>query len=116
MNDCVFCKIVAGEIPSNKVYEDDHVVAFKDLHPVAPVHVLIVPKAHFDDIHAMASSEAGREAMDHIMCALPAIVEAVGLKDSGFRLINNCGEAAGQTVMHVHIHLVGGVELGPRIL
>lgn len=116
MKDCIFCKIVRGELPSKKVYEDDHVLAFEDLQPVAPVHVLIVPKAHYPDLLTMSGQAEGRRHLDKLHEALPAIAQALGLEDKGFRLINNCGEDAGQTVMHVHFHLIGGLPLGPRIL
>ena len=116
MKDCIFCKIVRGELPSKKVYEDDHVLAFEDLQPVAPVHVLIVPKTHYPDLLTMSSQAEGRRHLDKLYQALPAIAQALGLEDKGFRLINNCGEDAGQTVMHVHFHLIGGLPLDPKIL
>ncbi|HPX93759.1 MAG TPA: histidine triad nucleotide-binding protein [Bacillota bacterium] len=116
MEDCIFCKIIEGTIPSAKVFENDDVVAFKDLNPVAPVHVLIVPKNHFSDLYEMSSTPQGLEILTRLYRAFPEIVRACGLESAGFRLINNCGEDAGQTVMHVHFHLIGGLELGPRII
>ncbi|HNZ63671.1 MAG TPA: histidine triad nucleotide-binding protein [Bacillota bacterium] len=116
MDDCIFCKIVRGEIPSSKVYEDEHVLAFKDLHPVSPVHVLIVPKRHFDNLCEMSGDEEGLDALRFIYQALPEIVRLVGLQGKGFRLINNCGASAGQSVMHTHFHLIGGRPLGAKIL
>lgn len=116
MDDCIFCKIARGEIPSRKVYEDDHVVAFWDLAPVAPIHILIVPKAHYPNLYEMTGHPEGLLALDRLHRALPEVIRASGLSDKGFRLINNCGENAGQTVMHVHYHLIGGMELGPRII
>lgn len=116
MEDCIFCKIVKGEIPSNKIYEDEHLLAFHDISPQAPVHVLIVPKAHYEDLYLMAGKDEGRKALNKVMEALPLIVREAGLSEEGFRLINNCGKNAGQTVMHVHFHLIGGVALGPKIL
>ncbi len=116
MEHCVFCKIIKGEIPSTKIYEDEHVLAFKDLHPVSPVHVLIVPKNHFDNLHIMSSEEEGLDALRYIYQALPEIVRLVGLEEKGFRLINNCGAAAGQSVMHTHFHLIGGRPLGMKII
>ncbi len=116
MENCVFCKIVRGEIPSKKVYEDDDVLAFKDLHPVSPVHVLIISKIHFNNLHEMASSEEGLAALNAMFRALPEIARLAGLEEKGFRLINNCGASAGQSVMHTHFHLIGGRSLGTKIL
>ncbi len=116
MEDCVFCKIVAGEIPSKKIYEDEDVLAFEDLNPVAPVHVLLVPKRHYPNLLDMSADPVGRESLKKVHKALPAVVRSCGLEEQGFRLINNCGEDAGQTIMHVHFHLIGGLPLGPRIL
>ena len=99
MSDCIFCKIAAGEIPSNKVYEDDKMIAFKDLEPAAPVHVLLVPKTH----------------ADNVMKAEPALVGYMlgkVAKEDGFRLIINTGKDGGQTVQHLHIHLIGGKAMG----
>lgn len=112
---CLFCKIISGEIPSTVVYEDDHVFCFKDIHPVAPVHVLIVPKTHFEDILSLTESSEGRKAYEDILMALPEIVDITGCSD-GFRFINNCREDGGQSVMHVHFHLIGGRKLGEKIL
>jgi histidine triad (HIT) family protein len=116
MDNCIFCKIVQGDIPSKKVYEDENVLAFNDLHPVSPVHVLIIPKVHFENVHAMSASEEGLAALNAMFRALPEIVRIVGLEEKGFRLINNCGIAAGQSVMHAHFHLIGGRSLGTKIL
>lgn len=116
MGDCIFCKIARKEIPSNTVYEDEHLIAFHDIAPQAPVHILIVPKLHYETLYAMTDSEKGQAALLKVMAALPAIVREAGLVDDGFRLINNCGKNAGQTVMHVHFHLIGGVALGEKIL
>jgi histidine triad (HIT) family protein len=102
--DCLFCKIAAGEIDSKRVYEDDRVVAFRDINPAAPVHVLVVPREHVSRI-----SEAGEEHAEligRLHLAAGKIAEAEGLKD--YRLVINCGEGAGQSVFHVHLHLLGG--------
>ena len=107
MSDCIFCKIAAGEIPSNKVYEDDKMVAFKDLEPAAPVHVLLVPKAHADNVMAADPALVG-----YMLGKAGEIAEKLGVKDSGFRLIVNTGKDGGQTVQHLHIHLVGGKAMG----
>ena len=102
---CIFCDIVEGKIPSTKVFENDKVLAFKDINPATPVHVLIVPKKHFDDILDMSSSAEGKEALGDVLDAIPEVVKATGI-DEGFRVINNCREFGGQTVKHVHFHIV----------
>ena len=113
MEDCIFCKIIAGEIPSSKVYEDETVYAFRDINPQAPVHVVIVPKQHI--ACACEISEENSFAVSKIFEAIPKIAKAEGLSN-GFRVINNCGEDGGQTVMHLHFHLVGGKKLGENIV
>ena len=113
MNDCLFCKIIAGEIPSTKVYEDDKVFAFRDINPQAPVHVLVLPKEHMDSANAITAENVGNVAA--VFEAIPKIAAAEGLTD-GYRVINNCGAAAGQTVMHIHFHLIGGRKLGEKIV
>ncbi|MBQ8228214.1 MAG: histidine triad nucleotide-binding protein [Clostridia bacterium] len=103
--DCLFCKIIAGEIPSSKIYEDDTVFAFNDIDPQAPVHVLIVPKVHIasaDDIN-----EKNSDVIAHIFEVAAKIAKEKGLSD-GYRIVNNCGDQAGQTVKHIHFHLMGG--------
>lgn len=112
---CLFCDIVAGKIPSTKVYENDKVLAFKDINPQMPIHVLVVPKKHFDDILDMASSDEGKEALGDVLQAIPKVVEATGAQE-GFRVINNCKEYAGQTVMHVHFHILGGAKFTEHIV
>ena len=107
--DCIFCKIVAGEIPSNKVYEDDTVLAFKDLNPTAPVHILIIPKTHFES--AADIDESNSAVIAHIFEVAAVIAKEQGL-DDGFRIVNNCGELGGQTVKHLHFHLLGGRAFG----
>ena len=102
--DCIFCKIAAGEIPSTKVYEDDTVVAFNDLDPQAPVHVLIIPKEH------IASAAEINESNSAVVAHIFEVAEK-GLKD-GFRIVNNCGDSAGQSVKHLHFHLMGGRDFG----
>lgn len=111
--DCLFCRIIAGEIPSSKVYEDEYVLAFRDINPQAPVHILVVPKAHI----CCASAVDGSNSAYVAKCfeAIAKIAEAEGLTN-GYRVINNCGEDGGQTVMHLHFHLVGGVKLSETIL
>lgn len=105
--DCVFCKIISGDIPSSKVYEDEWVVAFKDLEPQAPVHVLIVPKEHIASATEITAENSFLIAK--VFEAAAKIAKEMDLKD-GFRIVNNCGEKAGQTVMHIHFHMMAGRE------
>lgn len=106
MNDCLFCKIINGSIPSNKVYEDDLIYAFTDIAPVAPSHVVIVPKVHIDSINEVDKSNI--EAVSHILIKAKEIAKDLDIDKSGYRLVNNCGDDGGQTVNHLHFHLVGG--------
>jgi len=112
---CIFCMIANKEIPSSVIYENDDVICFKDLKPVAPVHILIAPKKHYDDILDLASAEDGAETMSAIMSAISVVTELTGVEE-GFRLINNCREFGGQTVMHVHFHLIGGMKISEKLL
>ncbi|MDD6012634.1 MAG: histidine triad nucleotide-binding protein [Oscillospiraceae bacterium] len=105
MDDCIFCKIVKGEIPAKKVYEDDTVVAFHDLEPQAPVHVLIIPKEHI--CCAAAVDETNSAVIAHIFEVAAKLGKEFGL-DKGYRIVNNCGEDGGQTVKHLHFHFMGG--------
>jgi histidine triad (HIT) family protein len=107
-----FCEIINGNIPSTKVYEDDMMVAFKDLNPVAPVHILCVPKQHIECANEI--NEENSKYVAHIFEKIPQIASSQGIES--YRVINNCGEKAGQSVMHLHFHLVGGVELGEKII
>lgn len=109
MDNCIFCKIIKGEIPSTVVYEDDVMIAFKDLNPVAPVHVLMIPKMHISS--AAEITEENAHVVAHIFNKAKEVAEIMGIGDSGFRIVNNCGENAGQTVMHLHFHLIGGKTL-----
>ncbi len=113
MKDCLFCKIIAGEIPSTKVYEDEKVFAFRDINPQAPVHILVVPKEHLDSADSVTA--ANSENVAACFEAIAKIAKAEGLTD-GYRIVNNCGEAGGQTVMHIHFHLIGGRVLGEKIV
>ena len=106
--DCLFCKIIAGAIPSAKVYEDEYVYAFKDINPQAPVHVLVVPKTHIPSADGICAENAIEVA--HVFEAIPKIAKLLGL-ESGYRVINNCGEDACQTVKHIHFHVLGGKKL-----
>lgn len=108
MSACLFCRIAAGEIPSQQVYQDDHVVVFKDIHPKAKVHLLIVPRAHIASLNELEPAHDGLIA--HMMHLLPQLAAEQGL-DSGFRTIINTGAGGGQEVFHLHIHLLGGGRL-----
>jgi len=114
MDNCIFCKIINREIPSTVVYEDEKVLAFKDINPVAPVHILIIPKVHVGSV--LELDEKNGDIVKDIHMAAKKIAVEAGVADTGFRLINNCGEEAGQTVFHLHYHLIGGVKLGPKII
>lgn len=107
--DCLFCKIINGEIPSNKVYEDDQVFAFRDIEPQAPTHILIIPKQHIKS--AAEIDESNSAVVAHIFEVAAKIAKQEDL-DDGFRIVNNCGDIAGQTVKHLHFHLMGGREFG----
>jgi len=108
MSDCLFCRIVAGEIPATVVLETDDVLAFRDIAPAAPTHVVVVPKAHHQDVVALAAADPGLAAK--VLAAGTAVAEQEGLAD-GFRLVFNTGRDGGQTVFHVHLHVLGGRSL-----
>ena len=109
MSDCLFCKIIAGTIPSAKVYEDELVYAFRDIAPQAPAHVLVVPKTHIESVNGI---DAGNSAVvAHIFEVIPAIARAEGL-EGGYRVVSNCGPDGCQSVHHLHIHILGGRQMG----
>lgn len=110
MNDCIFCKIANGDIPSAKVYEDDKVLAFNDLNPEAPVHILIIPKEHISSALEINSDNCC--IAGHIFYVATKIATDMGFAENGFRLVNNCGADGGQTVQHLHFHLLAGRNLG----
>ncbi|MBQ9483778.1 MAG: histidine triad nucleotide-binding protein [Ruminiclostridium sp.] len=110
--DCIFCKIAAGEIPSTKVYEDDKLLAFKDINPQAPVHILIIPKQHFDSVNALDENSA--PIVGDIMLVAKKLAAEFNLAD-GYRIITNIGENGGQTVKHLHFHILGGVKLPEKM-
>ena len=105
---CIFCKIVAGEIPSTKVYEDETVYAFRDINPQAPTHVLVVPKTHIEDCNGITAENS--TVVAHIFEVIPQIAKAEGLAN-GYRVVSNCGADAGQTVQHLNFHILGGKAL-----
>ncbi|MDD4503355.1 MAG: histidine triad nucleotide-binding protein [Clostridiaceae bacterium] len=109
MNDCIFCKIVSGEIPCNLVYQDDKIMAFKDINPLAPVHILIISKQHIESAHVL--NEGNSQIAAHIFEKIPNIAREASLAESGYRVITNIGKDAGQAVPHLHFHLLGGRKL-----
>lgn len=112
MEECIFCKIVNGEIPSDKVYEDDEILAFKDINPVAPVHILIIPKKHIattDDLE-----ECDEKIIGKIFTVIKKLAKENNL-ENGYRIVNNCKEDGGQEVKHLHFHLLGGRKLGMNV-
>ena len=111
--NCLFCKIIAGDIPSSKVYEDESVFAFRDIAPQAPVHVLVVPKEHIPSADAL--DESNSACVARCFEAVAKIAKAEGLSN-GYRVINNCGEDGGQTVMHLHFHILGGVKFSDKMI
>ena len=106
--NCLFCKIIAGDIPSTKVYEDDTVLAFRDIAPQAPTHILVIPKAHIGSVAEITGDNSAVVA--HIFEVIPTIAKAEGLV-GGYRVVSNCGDDAGQTVHHLHFHILGGKKL-----
>ena len=109
MGDCLFCKIVAGEIPSKKIYEDDKVLAFYDISPAAHVHFLVIPKEHISSANEL--DEKNSNIVSHIFMVINKIVRELNIADSGYRIVNNCGADGGQTVNHLHFHVLGAREL-----
>ena len=112
MENCLFCKIVAGAIPSTKVYEDDSILAFRDINPQAPVHVLVIPKVHIQDTDGVTAENSAVVA--HIFEVIPQIAKAEGLAN-GYRVISNCGPDSGQMVPHLHFHILGGKALSAEM-
>ena len=113
MDDCLFCRIVAGEIPAKTVHETATTLAFRDIDPKAPVHVLVIPKAHHADVASLALADPGLAG--ELLAAAAAVAEADGLRGDGFRLMFNTGGYGGQEVLHVHAHVLGGAPLGPML-
>ena len=113
MEDCIFCKIVKKEIPSTIVYEDEDILAFNDVNPVTPVHILVIPKKHIESLAEI--KEEDEELIGKIHTTIKKIANQVGILDKGFRVIVNCGEDGGQEVKHLHFHILGGKKLGTKI-
>jgi histidine triad (HIT) family protein len=112
MENCLFCKIVRGEIPSTKVYEDEKVLAFRDIAPMAPTHILVIPKEHIASVNEVNAENAAIVA--HIFTVIPQITAAEKL-EGGYRVVSNCGADAGQTVHHLHFHILGGKKLNTEM-
>ena len=110
IEDCLFCKIVAGEIPADIVHETDDTLAFRDINPQAPVHILIIPRKHIATINDL--DDADKAIVGSLFTAARDIAAAEGLAEEGYRVVMNCNEAAGQTVFHIHLHLLGGRRMG----
>ena len=110
--DCLFCKIAAGEIPSKKVYEDEDVYSFYDINPMAPVHVLVIPKEHIGSLAEINDGNLG--SVSKVMRKIPDIAASLGL-ENGYRLVSNCGRDACQSVPHLHFHILGGRQLSPKM-
>jgi histidine triad (HIT) family protein len=109
MNDCIFCKIASGDIPCSLVYQDDKVMAFKDINPLAPVHILIIPKQHIESAQAVNSENS--KLVAYIFEKIPGLAKEAGIADSGYRVITNVGKDSGQAVPHLHFHILGGRKL-----
>ncbi len=109
MNDCLFCKIIAGDIPSTKVYEDSEILAFRDIEPQAPEHIIIIPKNHIASANEI--DEGNCDIIGKIFAAAAKIAKELGFDSNGFRIVNNCGKDGGQTVGHLHFHLLAGRSL-----
>lgn len=114
MEDCIFCKIIKGEIPSNKVYEDEYVYAFYDINPAAKIHILVVPKKHIESLAKI--SEEDEKYIWNIHKTINKIAKDKGFAESGYRVIVNCGKDAGQEVMHLHYHILAGEKMGEKIV
>ena len=113
MEDCLFCKIIKGEVPSKKVYEDEEILAFNDINPAAPIHILVIPKKH---INSLVEIEKEDEILiGKIYGVINKIAEEKGFKENGYRVIVNCGKDAGQEVMHLHFHVLAGAKFGDKI-
>ncbi len=114
MDNCLFCRIINGEIPSTKVYEDEYVYAFKDINPATPVHVLVIPKTHINSLEDL--NDENIENVVHVHRGIKKVAEITGINKDGYRVIVNCGEGAGQTVFHLHYHVLGGTKMNEKII
>ena len=110
MSDCLFCNIVSGEIPTDFVYEDENVIAFRDINPQAPTHILIIPREHIETLNDIDQSHV--ELLGAMQLTASYLAKEEGINEKGFRTVFNCNRAAGQTVFHIHLHLLGGRSMG----
>jgi len=106
MSDCLFCKILDGDIPCDRVYENDQVVAFRDVNPQAPTHILVIPRKHIPTVNDLIDDD--KKIVGEMLLAAQTIAKQEGIEESGYRLVMNCNEGAGQTVFHIHLHILGG--------
>ena len=113
MEDCIFCKIVKGEIPSKKVYEDEEILAFEDINPMAPVHILVIPKKHIKSVNEL--EEDNNKLIGKIFLVIKNIAKEKGIDEEGYRVVTNIGENGGQEVKHLHFHILGGKKLGIKV-
>ncbi len=109
MSDCLFCKVVAGEVPADIIYDNEHVLAFRDISPQAPTHVLIIPRRHIATINDLDAGD--NELVGQLFLAAKEVAAQEGVDEVGYRVVMNCNEDAGQTVFHIHLHLMGGREM-----
>lgn len=114
MEDCIFCKIIKREIPADIVYEDEEIIAFKDIQPAAPVHILIIPKKHIPSLVQLEKED--EQLVGKICTVINKVADLVGVKEKGYRVIVNCGKDGGQEVQHLHFHLLAGRQLGEKII
>ena len=113
MEDCIFCKIVKGEIPSKKVYEDEEILAFEDINPMAPVHILVIPKKHIKSVNELEKED--NKLIAKIFLVIKNIAKEKGIDEKGYRVVTNIGENGGQEVKHLHFHILGGKKLGIKV-
>ena len=113
MEDCIFCKIISGEIPSQKLYEDDKIYVFNDINPEAPVHFLVIPKEHIANVNEL--TEENSDILAHIFLQIKKLVKELGIDNSGYRVVTNTGDDAGQTVHHMHFHVIGKKKLSIKL-
>jgi histidine triad (HIT) family protein len=106
MSDCIFCKIIKGEIPAPRIYEDEHALVFNDINPQAPVHMLAIPRDHYASVHEVPATRM--EIITHLFAAVNKVIESKGLDKKGYRLVVNSGDIAGQAVPHIHVHILSG--------
>lgn len=114
MEDCIFCKIIKREIPADIVYEDEEIIAFKDIQPAAPIHILVIPKKHISSLVQLEKED--EIVVGRIYTIINKVAELVGVKEKGYRVIVNCGKDGGQEVQHLHFHMLAGKQLGEKIV